>query len=107
MENLTSLTCYKIASKIDKSDLFFIADCFPLLEELILTDTGYVLFILYHDKEDDQLLALPKLHKIALSSNFMGRQSINGLCKNYITLYKRSKSLRSKNCHLKKISQVL
>jgi F-box and leucine-rich repeat protein 2/20 len=78
MKNLTSITCYRIASGVDKSDLFFVADCFPLLEELILSGLGYPRC--YHD--DNQLLALPKLRKIALSPNFMGRQSINDLCKN-------------------------
>ncbi|KEH28903.1 hypothetical protein MTR_4g016667 [Medicago truncatula] len=79
MKNLTSITCYRIASGVDKSDLFFIADCFPLLEELMLSRKGYPPRY-YHD--DDQLLALPKLRKIALSRNFLGNQSINHLCKN-------------------------
>jgi len=78
MKNLTSITCYRIASGVDKSDLFFIADCFPLLEELMLSGIGYPRY--YHN--DDQLLALPKLRKIALSRNFMGNQSIYHLCKN-------------------------
>jgi hypothetical protein len=90
MKNLTSLTCYRIAFNIDKNDLFFIADCFPLLEELVLTDNDYPTYLVLdgdedtcfaHD-DDDQLLELPKLRKIALSRNFIGRQSINYLCRN-------------------------
>ncbi|AES86626.1 putative F-box domain, leucine-rich repeat domain, L domain-containing protein [Medicago truncatula] len=79
MKNLTSLTCYRMRF-INKNDLFFIADCFPLLDELILTDNGnpqnYVL------DNDDQLLVLPKLRKIALSLNFIGNHSVKDLCKN-------------------------
>ncbi|RHN58535.1 putative leucine-rich repeat domain, L domain-containing protein [Medicago truncatula] len=85
MKNLTSFTGYQFASMIDRNDLFFISNCFPLLEELILTDIGYSRFIWYlddDDEDDDQLLALPKLRKIALSPNFMGRRSIDYLCKN-------------------------
>jgi len=83
MKNLTSLTCSRMNTRIIKNDLFFIADCFPLLEELILTDHGCprsTRFI--HD--DDRLLALPKLRKITLSRNVIGigPQSINDLCKN-------------------------
>ncbi|KEH28691.1 putative F-box domain, leucine-rich repeat domain, L domain-containing protein [Medicago truncatula] len=37
MKNLTSLICSKITF-ISKNDLFFIADCFPLLEELTLME---------------------------------------------------------------------
>jgi len=65
---------------MDKNDLFFIADCFPLLEELILTDDGYPRSPRLYD--DDRSLALPKLRKITLSRNVIGHQSINDLCKN-------------------------
>ncbi|KEH28679.1 hypothetical protein MTR_4g010615 [Medicago truncatula] len=89
MKNLTSLTCYRIAFDIDKNDLFFIADCFPLLEELILTDLDYHTYSVLDGDEDtrfayddNQLLELPKLRKIALSRNFIGCQSINYLCRN-------------------------
>ncbi|PNX59408.1 hypothetical protein L195_g059674, partial [Trifolium pratense] len=65
---------------IHKNDLFFIADRFPLLEELNL---GYML----HDDDDDdddddggdQLLPLPKLRKINLSGSYYS-QSIRYLC---------------------------
>jgi len=83
MKNLTSLTCSGMVS-VHKSDLFFIADCFPLLEEL---DLSYPInrskydFIL--DDDNRQLLALPKLRKINLSGNCIkDRQSINYLFKN-------------------------
>jgi len=81
MTNLTSLTCYRIlSSRIHKNDLFFIADCFPLLEELIVTDISYPCrFVL---GGNDQFLRLFKLRKIALSRNFIGNHSIKNLCKN-------------------------
>ena len=62
-----------------QKDLFFIADYFPSLEELILTypsvsyNTDFVL------ADGDQLLH-PKLRKINLSRNCIDRQSINYLC---------------------------
>ncbi|AES86597.2 uncharacterized protein [Medicago truncatula] len=84
MKNLTSLTCSGMIS-IHKSDLFFIADCFPLLEEL---DISYPMYCSKYDFRLDsdhhhQLLALPKLRKINLSGNWIkDRQSINYLFKN-------------------------
>jgi F-box and leucine-rich repeat protein 2/20 len=82
MKNLTSLTCFGM-NRVHKSDLFFIADCFPLLEEL---DLSYPMnrskydFIIDYKR---QLLALPKLRKINLSGNCIkDRQSINYLFKN-------------------------
>ncbi|RHN58836.1 putative leucine-rich repeat domain, L domain-containing protein [Medicago truncatula] len=78
MKSLTSLACYQMRF-INKNDLFLIADCFPLLEELILTDTGCP-----HNcaiDSDDQFLALPKLRRIALTSNIVGGHSIKNLCK--------------------------
>ena len=80
MKNLTSLTCYRIhASRFHKNDLFFIADCFPLLEKLIIMDTSYPRPFVRDG--DDKLLALPKLRKIALSRNIIGHCSIKDLCK--------------------------
>jgi F-box and leucine-rich repeat protein 2/20 len=83
MKNLTSLTCSGMIS-IHKSDLFFIADCFPLLEEL---DLSYPMscckYDFIRDNDDHQLLALPKLRKINLSGNCIkDHQSINYLFKN-------------------------
>jgi len=78
MKNLTSFTCYQMTAYIHKNDLSFIAHYFPLLEELILT----VFYLPIYYEHEDQLLALPKLRKIALARTFIGRQSINDLCKN-------------------------
>jgi hypothetical protein len=67
-------------SFINKNDLFLIADCFPLLEELIFTDSGCP-----HNcaiDSDDQFLALPKLRRIALTHNIVGEHSIKNLYKN-------------------------
>ena len=65
-----SFTCLTMTA-IFKIDLLFIADCFPLLEELNLdyyyyhgTKKNFVLNI------DDQYLPLPKLRKINLSCDF-------------------------------------
>jgi hypothetical protein len=52
MKNLTSLTCYRIAFDINKNHLFFIAKCFPLLEELILTDLDYHTYFVLDGDED-------------------------------------------------------
>jgi hypothetical protein len=79
MKNLTSLTCYQMRF-INKNDLNIIADCFPSLEELILTDTGCP-----HNcaiDSDDQFLALPKLRRIALTHNNVCGHSTKNLCKN-------------------------
>lgn len=66
-----------------KMDLLFIANCFPLLEELNLS---YPVIATSYDFElgddDRTLLALPKLRKINLSGNFIDRQYVNSLCKN-------------------------
>ncbi|AES87842.2 hypothetical protein MTR_4g035290 [Medicago truncatula] len=86
MKNLTSLICSGMFS-IQKSDLFFIADCCPLLEEL---DLSYPMnftkydFKLDDDDHDRKLLALPKLRKINLSGNRIKkyRQFIKYLFKN-------------------------
>jgi len=79
MKNLTSLTCYQLRW-INKNDLLFIADYFPLLEELILTDTGCRSNCVIDS--DDQFLALPKLRRIALTHTIAGRHSVKNLCKN-------------------------
>ena len=60
------------------NDLFFIADCFPLLKELIPTDTFYT--NIFAIDIDFQFLSLPKLRKFALSCNFIGHHSIKDLC---------------------------
>lgn len=82
MKKLTSLNCSKV-NYIDKNHLFLIADCFPLLEELTLTESGlHYPEITRKDDFDDQLLELPKLRKIYLYGKLMVRQSIIDLCKN-------------------------
>ncbi|AES87841.2 hypothetical protein MTR_4g035280 [Medicago truncatula] len=85
MKNLTSLTCSRMICML-KSDLFFIADCFPLLEEL---DLSYPMNISQYDfipddDDDREPLALPKLRKINLSGNCIKeyRQFITYLFKN-------------------------
>jgi hypothetical protein len=88
MKNLTSLTCSKIYW-INKEDIFFIADCFPLLEELVLKETRRSCYkriavrnfnsVLH---EDNQFLALPKLRKISLYGISIDRQFINYLRNN-------------------------
>ncbi|KAI5392276.1 F-box/LRR-repeat protein 3 [Lathyrus oleraceus] len=67
---LTSLKCSNIATLYD-TDMFFIADCFPLLEELDLShptrfkyDKTAFLFA------QDLSLALSKLRKVNLSHNY-------------------------------------
>jgi F-box/leucine-rich repeat protein 2/20 len=71
MKNLISLTCSKI-SYLHINDLFLIADCFPLLEELNLSFfTSYPTptcdIVLNNDHQ--LLLPLPKLRKINLSGD--------------------------------------
>jgi hypothetical protein len=70
MKNLTSLTCSKILS-IHRNDLFTVADCFSLLEELNLSfpiiSRRCTLVLL----NDHQVLALPQLQKINLSGDPM------------------------------------
>jgi F-box/leucine-rich repeat protein 2/20 len=78
MTNLTSFTCYGM-SYIRKKDLFFIADCFPLLEELYLSCFHICLESRDHH---DQLLALPKLREIYLFGTHLTHQYIVDLCKN-------------------------
>ncbi|XP_058734401.1 uncharacterized protein LOC131606140 [Vicia villosa] len=82
MKNLTSFSCSRMYN-INKKDLFFIAECFPLLEELVLTNP-YVSS--YYDlmlDDNDPFLALPKLRKLDLSGNFIkDLESINYHLKN-------------------------
>jgi hypothetical protein len=70
MKNLTSLTCSKILS-IHRNDLFAVAHCFSLLEELNLSfpiiSRKCTLVLL----NDHQVLALPQLQKINLSGDPM------------------------------------
>ncbi|MCH99368.1 F-box/LRR-repeat protein, partial [Trifolium medium] len=81
---LTSLTCSKIDS-INSSDLFLIADCFPLLEELDLSNPRKS-FVgrrsLRHGLETLSL-ALFKLRKVNLSGhNYINNQYLLHLFKN-------------------------
>ncbi|CAK8567031.1 unnamed protein product [Lathyrus sativus] len=78
---LTSLVCSNIVY-IYKTDLFFIVDCFPLLEELDLSFPQLIDF--YDDfKISDLTLALPKLRKVNLSGIYYLNDSwIFHLCKN-------------------------
>jgi len=74
---LTSLVCSNIVY-IRKSDLFLIANCFPLLEELDLSLPKYIDFYslpkyidFYDDFEINALsLALPRLRKVNLSRSY-------------------------------------
>jgi F-box/leucine-rich repeat protein 2/20 len=71
MKNLISLTCSNI-NYLDIDDLFVIADCFPLLEELNLSfstsnPTHTYDFVLNNDHQ--LFLPLPKLRKINLSGD--------------------------------------
>jgi F-box/leucine-rich repeat protein 2/20 len=89
MQNLTSLTCTRMVS-INKSDLFFIADCFPLLEKLKLSYPSVRVRFDYKRREGDdddhhhhqKLLALPKLRTIHLFGTDFDRQCIVDFCKN-------------------------
>jgi len=75
LKNFPTLNCSEITC-IRKNDLFFIADCFPLLEELTLieefnphcyfTISSSIDFVLAddddYDDDDDRFLVLPKIH---------------------------------------------
>ncbi|XP_058730681.1 uncharacterized protein LOC131602553 [Vicia villosa] len=81
MKNLRSLTFDNLLN-YDKKDLFLIANCFPLLEELNLS---YPLTCSNQDfmlEDNDPLLALPKLRKINLSGNNINNQFIDFLRQN-------------------------
>jgi F-box/leucine-rich repeat protein 2/20 len=78
---LTSLICSKLVC-IRQSDLFFIADCFPFLEELDLSFPRHAWFD--DDFEINSItLALSKLRKVNLSGNrYINNSSLFYLCKN-------------------------
>ncbi|CAJ2656268.1 unnamed protein product [Trifolium pratense] len=85
MKNLRSLTCSNIYF-VDVSELFFIADCFPLLEELNLNfRTIYpaynTVFNNYH-----QFLPLPKLRKINLFGDEMSYKLFSSLWERHFTI---------------------
>ncbi|KAL5072628.1 hypothetical protein RYX36_011612 [Vicia faba] len=82
MKNLKFLTCYKMV-RVEKKDLFFIADCFPLLEELNLTYPCICCDKDFMVDDNDPLLALPNLRRINLSGNHIaGDQFVNFLRQN-------------------------
>jgi hypothetical protein len=86
MKNLTSLTCFEFFC-INKEDIFFIPDCFPLLEELVVKETGFCHYTFVRNldfvlDDDNQFLALPKLRKISLYGIAIDRQFINYLRNN-------------------------
>ncbi|AES86601.1 putative F-box domain, leucine-rich repeat domain, L domain-containing protein [Medicago truncatula] len=90
MKNLTSFMCFKI-TWINKKDIYFIADCFPSLEVLVLKETRSVGNIYpypfdwnydFELDDDNKFLALPKLRKISLYGNSIDSQIINYLRKN-------------------------
>ncbi|KAK2366157.1 F-box/LRR-repeat protein [Trifolium repens] len=79
---LTSLTCSYIGS-INSSDLFLIADCFPLLEELDLSYPSYCKdYSNYVDGVESLSLALIKLRKVNLSEFPINNQSLFHLFNN-------------------------
>jgi len=84
MKNLTSVTSYRV--RYIHNDLSFVADYFPLLEELDLSlpmSTTKSCFVLHEDDIDnDQSLAFHKHRKINLSCDYTNHKSINYLLKN-------------------------
>jgi hypothetical protein len=69
MKNLTSLTCSKI-NYLYMNELFFIADCFPILEELNFSfPTIYPTYNIVVNNDHQLILPLPKLRKINLSGD--------------------------------------
>jgi F-box/leucine-rich repeat protein 2/20 len=93
---LTSLIATNLHSSFNHTDLFLIADCFPLLEELNLdyaktidnNNTGYI------DGVEALSLALIKLRKLNLDHHYY----INYKCVYY--LFKNCKFLEDLNCHV-------
>ncbi|KAL5072495.1 hypothetical protein RYX36_011479 [Vicia faba] len=82
MKILKFLTCYKMV-QVEKKHLFFIADCFPLLEELNLTYPRTCCDKDFMVDDNDPLLALPNLRRINLSGNYIvGDQFVNFLRQN-------------------------
>ncbi|PNX71796.1 F-box/LRR-repeat protein, partial [Trifolium pratense] len=81
---LTSLTCYQIRY-LNTSDLFLIAECFPLLQELDFSypsDSGYKNYSSYEDGVKAISLALIKLRKVNLSGFPINNQSLFHLFNN-------------------------
>ncbi|PNX88320.1 F-box/LRR-repeat protein, partial [Trifolium pratense] len=80
---LISLVCSNIES-IYGTDLFLIAECFPLLEELDLSNPGeFANHVNFLDGLDALSLALFKLRKINLSGHcYVNDSSLLHLCKN-------------------------
>ncbi|KAK2432399.1 F-box/LRR-repeat protein [Trifolium repens] len=75
--SLTSLTCSNI-HKIRTYDLVLISDCFPLLEELDLSNPRKVSF-----EQNSKFFVLPKLRKVNLSGHYYINDSLFfNLCKN-------------------------
>ncbi|MCI09757.1 F-box/LRR-repeat protein, partial [Trifolium medium] len=81
---LTSLTCSNISShELNPSDLFLIAECFPLLEELNLScSSGCKNYTSYVDGVEALSLALIKLRKVNLSRFPINNQSLFHLLNN-------------------------
>jgi len=83
---LTSLTCFHLATLDNINDLFLIADCFPLLEELDLRDPEEINN--YHrrsllDGVEAISLSLSKLLKVNLSPHhYISDQSLLHLINN-------------------------
>ncbi|KAK2366167.1 F-box/LRR-repeat protein [Trifolium repens] len=84
---LTSLTCSYIDS-INSSDLFLIAECFPLLEQLDLSySSDYKNCSSYVDGVEALSLALIKLRKVNLTQFPINNQSLLHFFNNYELLY--------------------
>ncbi|CAI8601313.1 unnamed protein product [Vicia faba] len=81
MKNLKCLAFYGM-SHFKLEDLFFIADYFPLLEELNLSDPLFTCSQDFMMDDNDQLLALPNLRRINLFGNHINDQFINFLRRN-------------------------
>ncbi|CAI8601295.1 unnamed protein product [Vicia faba] len=78
LKNLRSLTLYRLLH-YEKKDLFLIADCFPLLEELNLRYPRVCVSQDFIIDDNDPLLALPNLRKMDLSGNHIKDPFINFL----------------------------
>ncbi|KAK2438749.1 F-box/LRR-repeat protein [Trifolium repens] len=79
---LTSFNCSCIGS-LNTSDLFLIAECFPLLEQLDLSDpSGCTDYSSYVDGVEALSLALIKLRKVNLSGFPINNQSLYHLFNN-------------------------
>ncbi|GAU46514.1 hypothetical protein TSUD_285960 [Trifolium subterraneum] len=79
---VTSLTCYQIRL-LNTSDLFLIAECFPLLQQLDFSyPSGCKNFTSYEDGVEAISLALIKLRKVNLSGFPINDQSLFHLFNN-------------------------